>query len=177
MEPTHLFLVHKRVSGNFVTTAHLRATDRSGNGAPGGQFSLAGIMVRTPRNITPQTWQPGGENYIFLSTGAADRPGNHQFEAKTTTNSDSQLEISNADGPEALIRVARIGAHFILMRKPVNGGNWVIHRRYHRSDMPDELQVGITVYTDWQNADRLPPQQHNRTTIRNGRPGLMAAFD
>lgn len=170
-------LVHKRVRGDFIVTTHVRATDRSGQAAPQGQYSLSGIMIRTPRNVTPQTWRPGGENYIFLSIGAADRPGTHQFEVKTTINSDSKLEISKADGPETLIRVARAGAHFILLRKPVGGGNWIVHRRYHRPDMPNELQVGMTVYTDWQNVERLPPAQHNRTVIRNGRPGLMAAFN
>lgn len=170
-------LVHKRVRGDFVATTHLRATKRSGKGAPNAPFSLAGIMLRTPRDVTPRTWQPGGENYVFLSLGTADRPGSHQLEVKTTINSDSKLEINNADGPEALLRAARIGSHIILLRKPATGGQWVVHRRYHRSDMPNELQVGITVYTDWQNAERLTPQQHNRTVIRNGNPDLRASFN
>ncbi len=170
-------LVHKNVRGDFIVTTRVRATNRAGNGPPSRQFSLAGIMVRTPREITPQTWQPGGEDYIFLSLGAADQPSTFQFEVKTTLRSDSQLEISAAPGPEALIRVARIGAHFILLKKPVEGGAWTVHRRYERPDMPAELQVGMTVYTDWQNVERIPPAQHNRTVIRTGNPDLMAAFE
>lgn len=68
-------LVHKRVRGDFVVTTHVRATGRTGDRPPASQFSLAGIMVRTPRNVTPQTWRPGGENYLFLSLGAANTPG------------------------------------------------------------------------------------------------------
>jgi hypothetical protein len=170
-------LVHKRVRGDFVVTTHVRATGRSGDRPPASQFSLAGIMVRTPRNVTPQTWRPGGENYMFLSLGAADTPGSYQFEVKTTVNSDSQKEVEAANGPESLIRVARIGAHFILLRKPVTGGDWVVHRRYHRPDMPEELQVGMTAYTDWPTAERIAPEHHNRNVIRNGNPDLLASFE
>lgn len=170
-------LVHKRVRGDFVVTTQVRATGRSGDRPPASQFSLAGIMVRTPRNVTPQTWRPGGENYMFLSLGAADQPGSYQFEVKTTVNSNSQKEVEAAGGPEVLIRVARIGAHFILLRKPVTGGEWTVHRRYHRPDMPEELQVGMTAYTDWPTCERIAPEQHNRTVIRNGNPDLLASFE
>ncbi|MDA0832444.1 MAG: hypothetical protein O2955_01400 [Planctomycetota bacterium] len=169
-------LVHKRVKGDFIATAKLHTAGRSGQNAPDRHFSLAGIMVRTPRNVTSQTWRAGQENYIFLSHGSANQPGRYQFEVKTTINSDSQLEISDASSADAEIRVVRIGAHFItLLREPEQ--NWRVHRRYRRQDMPAELQVGITVYTDWQNVERLRPEQHNRTVIKNGNPDLVASFD
>lgn len=169
-------LVHKRVTGDFVVTTHVRTAGRSGRGAPGRQFSLAGIMVRTPRRVTPQTWRPGAENYIFLSHGTANRPGNYQFEVKTTINSDSKLEISDTRHAEAEIRVARLGEHFVLLRREP-GGRWMVHRRYRRSDMPAELQVGMTVYTDYENASRLDAARHNRTAVRDGQPDLVASFD
>ncbi len=169
-------LLHKRISGDFIATTQVRATGRNGRSAPNRQFSLAGIMIRTPRNVTPQTWRPGGENYLFLSTGSADRPGQFQFEVKTTVNSRSTLRITDANGPEESIRAVRIGPSFVLMRKD-RAGQWTIHERYSRPDMPAELQVGMTVYTDWPNVERLSPEAHNRTVIRNGQPDLQAAFD
>ena len=169
-------LVHKRVSGDFVVTTRVHTAGRNGRGAPSRPYSLAGIMVRTARDASPQAWRPGGENYIFLSHGSANRPGSYQFEVKTTVNSDSQLEINDTRHAEAEIRIARIGEHFVLLRREPER-QWTVHRRYHRRDMPRELQVGMTVYTDYENASRLDAAQHNRTVIRNGSPDLVAGFD
>jgi len=163
--------------GDFVVTTDVEVMNRSGKGPPRSQFSLAGIMVRTPRDVTPQSWKPGGENYIFLSLGAADWPNSYQFEVKTTRNSDSLLQIS--DGvPRAMIQIARIGQHFITLKKPA-GGTWTVHHRYHRPDMPKALQVGLTSYTDWASVQQYQndPVRHNRTVIRGGNPDLVAAFD
>src|SRR5262249_47050770 len=158
-------LVYKPVQGDFVMTTRVHVSNRSGSGAPRAQFSLAGIMVHTPRDITPQTWRPRGENYVFLSLGAANQPGTYQFEVKTTVNSDSQLQITEARSSEATIQVARIGDQFILLKKSATGP-WTVHRRYRRPDMPATLQVGLTCYTDYPSASRLSPQQHNATVIR-----------
>ena len=72
-------LLFKPVQGDFVMTTRLRVTGRDGQSAPRSQFSLAGLMVRAPRNITPQTWQPGGENYVFVSLGCSTKLGSYQF--------------------------------------------------------------------------------------------------
>lgn len=168
-------LLFKPVSGDFVVTTRMMANRRSGTGAPRSKFSLAGIMVRTPRKITPQSWQPGGENYVFLSLGAGDQPGNYQLEVKTTVASDSQLSLTPAAGGEALIRVARIGGSVITLVR--EGGAWRVHRRYARPDFPATLQAGLTCYTDWDNASKLQPAAHNAATIREGAPDLVASFD
>ncbi|MDQ3812840.1 MAG: hypothetical protein M3347_02685, partial [Armatimonadota bacterium] len=132
-------LTYKPVEGDFVVTTRLRVTGRDGQSAPRRQFSLGGIMIRAPRNITPQTWRPGGENYIFLSLGAADPPGRYQWETKTTVNSDSQLRLADANTSEGIIQAARIGPHFILLRQAPNEP-WTVHQRYYRPDLPDRLQ-------------------------------------
>jgi hypothetical protein len=168
-------LAYKRVAGDFIVTTNVSVSGRSGRDAPGAQFSLAGIMIRTPRDVTPRTWRPGGENYVFLSLGAANQPGRYQFEVKTTRDSDSQLEIEDG-APSAEIRAARIGDALILLRR-FPGQAWRVHRRYHRPDMPDELQVGMTCYTDWPTCNRMSPAEHNRTVIRGGNPDLIARFD
>lgn len=168
-------MAFKPIKGDFVVTTRLRVDRRNGSGPPRSQFSLAGIMIRTPRRITPQTWRPGTENYVFLSLGAADNAGQYQFEVKTTINSDSQLRTSPAGSGEAVIRVARIGSSLILMQH--TGSGWIIHQRYHRPDFPAELQVGLTCYTDYASASQMSPGEHNRTAIRNGNPDLVAQFD
>lgn len=169
-------LVYKEVKGDFVVTSNIRVARRGGDGAPRSNYSLAGLMIRTPRDVTPQTWKPGGENYIFLSLGAANRPGSFQFEVKTTVNSRSTLAVTDAGTPTAMVQIARIGNDFILLKKTPDG-NWNIHQRYRRTDMPQQLQVGLTVYTDYSTASRLKPPQQNTQVIRNGRPDLVAGFD
>ncbi len=196
-------LAFKLVAGDFVASTRVRARSRSGGGAPGAthggaagsEFSLAGILVRAPRADAAccdgSWWHAGGERYVFLSLGAADQPGVYQIEAKTTraavapeTHSISDLSIGAAQGDEAELRIARIGAAVLLLvREP--GDAWRVHRRYRRDDLPSMLQVGMTVYTDWAIAATYPYFEHNRTHIVHAwndpgtpsDPDLRAQFD
>lgn len=158
-------LIHKRIDQNFVITTEVTATNRAGNGLPSSTYSLAGIMLRTPRdfpNGAMNDWTAGGENYIFLATGFAATnhptcqgcPGPH-FEVKTTTErplnppSQSDLQISSIPtASNVQIRVARIGGAIIVLNR-FPGGAWQVHERYDRSDFPSEIQVGLVTYTDW----------------------------
>ena len=181
-------LMFKPVSGDFVVSTRFEATNRAATGAPQALYSLAGLFVRTPRAITePADWTPGGENYIFLSSGSADTPGTFQYEVKTTINSNSILNISPACTggcagiPTFELRATRLETdHFILLRRE-QGGDWIVHRRFGRSDMPATLQVGLTTYTDWGSIDGpyWPGDQfgHNNTVITDGNPDLLAQFD
>ena len=168
-------LLYKEVSGDFVVTTKVTSTGRDGQSAPRSDYSLGGIMVRTPRQDDARTWRPGQENYIFLSIGTADRPGNFQFEVKTTERSVSTLEKSMASSGEALLQFIRVGRSIVLLKK--QGGNWSVHKRYDRGDMPSTLQVGFTVYTDWNSVSQMTPIQQNNTVIRGGRPDLISKFD
>ncbi len=168
-------LTFKTVTGDFVVTTDVEVSSRAGTGAPRSLYSLAGIMVRVPRNITPQTWHPGGENYVFLSLGAANTPGTFQNEVKTTVNSVSTLPITPAPGNRMQIQIARIGPYVITLR---NGdGIWVVHRRFVRPDFPATMQVGMTVYTDFNTCSGYALLVHNSIVIHGGFPDLMAYFD
>jgi hypothetical protein len=182
-------LTFKTVTGDFVITADVEPRNRAGAGAPGSQYSLAGIMVRAPRTMTnPGQWTPGGQNYVFLSLGAASNPGTYQYEVKTTSNSVSTLYISNGAPSRASIQVARLGAHLILLRRD-QGGSWQVHQRYFRPDLPALLQAGLTVYTDWPVCESVGFQYQNQFVLTNGlrlpnsvvvsgcNPDLVAAFD
>ena len=168
-------LVYKDIPGDFVVTTRLTTTGRDGRSAPRSMFSLGGIMVRSPRRDDARYWQPGGENYVFLSLGTADQPGTFQFEVKTTQRSLSKLEKIPAASGEAQLQVAKIGPHLILLRK--QGGTWYVHQRYMRPDMPGQVQVGLTVYTDYPTASQLPAREHNGRVLTGGNPDLIARFD
>jgi hypothetical protein len=156
-------LTFRTVTGNFVFTIAVEVSDTDGGGLPEAQYSLAGAMIRTPRAITnPSQWTPGGENFVFLSVGAAQPdgpclpgPGPH-LEVKTTVNGNSTLCIEPTAAAAATIQIARIGPAVIcLYQSP--GGAWQVHRRYARPDMPATLQAGLVTYTDWQKVQTYEP--------------------
>ena len=174
-------LTFKSVTGDFVITTETIPRNRAGTGAPGGQYSLSGIMVRAPSGLTTGAagWQTGRQNYVFLSHGAANNPGTYQHEVKTTTNSQSTLYISNGVA-QAEIQVARLGDSLIMLRRD-NGGQWLVHRRYARPDFPATLQAGLTVYTDWLGVQAVHPfgseLAHNSSVITGQNPDLRAEFE
>jgi hypothetical protein len=170
-------MTYRPVVGDFVVTTFIQAHQRVGDGPPGAthggapnsEFSLIGLMVRVPRVVAGADtawWQPGHENYLFLSFGAGNQPGVYQFEAKTTLDSQSTLSVSAGivGVSQVELRVARIGAHVIqLLRQP--GEAWRVHARFRRDDLPALLQVGLTCYTDWAIASTYDPYEHNRSVI------------
>ena len=172
-------LVYKEITGDFAVTMELDVQRRNGlSGRPQRQFSLGGIMIRTPRAITAAAptpnapaqdqlpwppngytteWSPDSENYIFLSVGTSDNTGPDDiwnYEVKTTINGNSTLYYGREGVPSGTGRVTlqavRRGDTFVLLRRH-EGGEWIVENRYHRPDMPATLQVGITTYTDWDN--------------------------
>ena len=175
-------LAFKNITGDFVITTETLPRNRAQTGAPGGQYSLSGIMVRAPSGLTTGAagWQTGRQNYVFLSHGAANNPGTYQFEVKTTLDSSSTLYISNSAPAQAEIQVARLGGSLIMLRRD-NGGQWLVHRRYSRPDFPATLQAGLTVYTDWQGLQFVYPfgqeLTHNSSVITGQNPDLRAEFE
>ncbi|MDF1745712.1 MAG: Calx-beta domain-containing protein [Gimesia sp.] len=179
-------MVYKEVTGDFVITSQIHITDRDEIGGsdsdnvPGdGQFSLGGVMVRTPRDITDplSDWAPGsraddgtndGENYVFLSFGYAYANGANEFglEVKTTRNSASQLEVIGLgqDINTITVQTARIGDSIITMYQ-IPGQAWQVRDRFSRPDMPETLQVGLVTYTDWEKANDFDPLLHNNSAL------------
>lgn len=201
-------LVFKEVTGDFVVTTRMQINDRDDVGGsdaddiPGdGQFSLGGLMIRTPRAITngAADWQPGsgiedgtnnGENYVFLSMGYSIGSNNFSFEVKTTRNSNSQLELTplGLAPNEVELQIARIGDSIITLHRLAGETNWTVHRRYSRPDMPETIQVGMVTYSDWEKANDLDPVIHNGSVLAPGQiadpspwqpfnPDLTASFD
>ena len=193
-------LIHKNINQNFVFTIEVTASNRAMNDMPGGLYSLAGIMIRAPRNYpngAANDWTSNGENYVFLATGFAATnhptcggcPGPH-FEVKNTVNSNSQLEVSSVStSTDVQIRVARIDDAVIVLNRFPNGV-WQVHRRYHRADFPSELQVGYVTYTNWQKVSTYTPFFHNTHVLNDQlnpdpssnpsqpfNPDLVAQFD
>lgn len=168
----------KEVTGDFVVTARLLASGRSG-AVPTAGWSLMGLMVRQPRpNVTPATWDAYGENWVFLTVGTADDVGRPQVEDKSTSGGASRLRTSPGKAGWVELRIARVGPAVILLRR-FDGEAWVVHRRFDRSALPETLQVGVNAYTD---SDSLGGPiknylEYNRAVFKNGQPDLVGRVD
>lgn len=183
-------MAFQTVTGDFAFTTEVHVTDRDDIGGsdlddiPGeSPFSLAGAMIRTPRDITDphSDWAAGsmaddgtnnGENYVFLSLGYGAGGNEFSLEVKTTRNSNSQLELTplGPDATTATVQIARLG-NSILTLYQLPGESWQVHRRYTRPDMPQTLQVGLVSYTDWTKASDFDPFTQNNTVLAPGVAG------
>ncbi len=167
-------LTFKEVTGNFVITSEVHASSTDGSSIPASIYSLAGVMLRTPRDIVDPAmdWAPGGENYVFTSVGfgAANAPclpgpGWH-LERKTTTNSNSILCVTPWVGPSLTVQVARIDYAIIILVRP-DDGEWSILDRLTRDDFPNTLQVGLVTYTDYAKVSSYTPYFHNSNVLND----------
>ena len=185
-------LLFKEISGNFIFETEVQIENRAGNGLPSSDYSLAGLMIRTPKNLTNGAvgWIQGLENYVFLAIGWASTGhpscfgcGGPHFEVKNTINSSSTLNISSIAQPHAIIRMVRVnGVILVLRRSP--GGSFTVHARYNRQDMPSQVQVGFVTYTDWPNVSMYNYITQNSNTLNNDydnsvnwNPDLIGHFD
>ncbi len=165
------------VSGDFTVTARVRA-DALRGGIPCAGWSLGGLMVRAPRAVTPATWTPGGEDWLFVTTGVADDVTQPVIETKTTVRSISRLRLHPVDAGWVELRIARSGAWFELSSRS-EGGEWAVRDRFERPDLPETVQVGLNAYTDWYSASALhaDPLRFNTTLVGNGNPDLTLRVD
>lgn len=147
----------REITGDFVVTTRVRVTGTASR-VPRTAFSLAGLLVRAPRpDLAAATWQPGKENWMFLSVGSASPAGTSQFEVKTTTNSRSSLSFSPAPEGWVELRIARHGELFTLLHRADGAARWTVLEQFIRPDLPATLQVGITAYADWDSVAPLYP--------------------
>ena len=152
-EDYHGVYLFKTVTGDFDVTTRIQATGKTTD-LPQRTFSLTGLMVRAPRNVTPETWTPGGENWVFITTGYGDnapgRAGKPQIETKTTQNSRSHLTLIRSQSGWVYLRVVRVSSAFLMLYS-FDGQEWYLSQRFTRPDMPATVQVGLNAYTNWES--------------------------
>jgi hypothetical protein len=160
--------LYQSITGDFEVTARVKASGRKGL-TPTRSFSLGGLMVRAPREVTSHNFEPGKENWLFLTTGTVDRPGEPQFEVKTTMNSVSTLRSYPAQQGWVNLRIVRLRELFTLLYR-YDGEEWTYLDQWVRPDLPQTVQVGLIAYTDWDGAAEVYPNLEaiNKGQIPNG---------
>ena len=193
-------LAFKEVTGDFIVTTHVAITDRDDIGGSDDDdvpndstFSLGGVMLRSPRDITDATteWTPGGSNFVFLSLGHGYDGASMSLESKNTQDSVSNLELIPVNATNAELRVERSGAAVTTMYRLEGDVEWQVAANFDRPDMPDTLQVGLVGYTDYEKTSTFQPFYANTHTLidtpenaaNSSNPGLaydpdvQASFD
>ncbi|HEX2880728.1 MAG TPA: hypothetical protein VHO25_14450, partial [Polyangiaceae bacterium] len=122
-------LTYKVISGDFVVTARLEVSNLADTGAPNSLYSLAGLMVRKPRTVTPATWSAGGENHLFIAAGSANSAGNNAIYISSTTTSTTVLAVTSVAYSEVDLRIVRIGQYLVVLKRQT-GSAWTVHQRY-----------------------------------------------
>ncbi|WP_400191511.1 hypothetical protein [Hymenobacter sp. B81] len=174
----HGTYLYQEVTGDFLVTSRVHVTGKTTE-LPKAAWSLAGLMVREARPaVTPASWQPGGENWLFLTAGVAEPVNQFVFESKSTVNSRSNLKLRPAKTGWVELGILRVRSAFVLLYR-YEGQPWQVHERFHRRDLPRTLQVGLNAYTDWNSARPLhnDPQRFNTTVVTNGQPDLALYAD
>lgn len=139
--------IFKTVSGNFDVRTRIKVSGEQTE-LPSVDWSLAGLMVRQPKQTTRSNWMPRQENWLFITTGVADDTQLPVIEVKTTNNSASNLKLRPAKPGWVELRIVRIDASFILMSR-YEGESWKIQERFYRPLMVGPLQVGLNAYSSW----------------------------
>lgn len=169
-------LFYQLIEGDFEIEMLVGALNRAGNGLPTSPYSLAGIMLRVPRSIRPETWTPGKEQYLFLGIGVGADPSKPIYEIKLTGAGDTRTSDLDAQGSIATLKMARVGRKIFLLAKPLGGGNWQVLTSINL-EAQGIMQLGFTAHTDWPTVERTPVEQHNRTPLTEGNRDLRAVFD
>ena len=169
----------KELEGDFVIHARIKTAGKS-SVTPMRTYSLTGIFIRAPRDITSETWTAGQENWMFISTGAGDEVGVPKFEVKNTVDSQSLLELTPADTGWIEMRLQRLDDVFTVEYK-YDGGDWTHLRTYEppeRPVMPERLQVGLVTYTDWESIGHFVGNAFSyKTQIIEGSPDIYSYVD
>jgi hypothetical protein len=171
----HAPLLYQTVSGDFDVTARVLASSaQHADSVPRALWSLVGLMARVPRAVSPESWAPRGENWLFITTGTAEAPGVPVIETKSTVNSGSNLKLRPARAGWHELRIVRLRETFLLLSR-AEGESWRLRERVMRRDVPNTLQVGLIAYSDGTNAPPAwrDPRAHN-TADSTARAGVGA---
>ncbi len=161
-------------TGDFSVEARVRINGIEG-GDPKSEWSLGGIMIREETGMTSDTWTPGNQNWLFLTTGVANNINRPVFETKTTIASNSSLRLRPGNREWVTLRIDRNRSVFRLMYRYDHETEYTQLEEFIRPDLPRDLQVGLVAYTDFYSAEQElmdNVRKYNSTVVEYGKPDL-----
>ncbi len=170
----HGVYLFKEVKGDFVVTTRLKVMGKTG-GEPASIWTISGLLLRAPGDLKVPLDQRK-ENWIYLMTGRG--PANDRVvDNKSTLANNHVWDITPAQPGWYELRLARLGSLFVAMCRP-DGGDWVLRRRIFRADLPETLQAGINVTSDFKGAVSMPAAKYNAGSFPElSRADSVTAFD
>lgn len=167
----------KLVKGNFTVITKLKVTGLN-TLSPTKYFSLAGLMLRSPRPSEIPKDKIGYENWMFLSTGSATKKGKPQFETKNTVNGKSKLKVFPSKQGWIHLSISRIDNKFYQCYRYDGEQQWTLLRVIDRPNMPNEIQAGMLAYSGFWSLLKwyLNPMKFN-TKETDNKADLIARFD
>ncbi|QYR22314.1 hypothetical protein KZ483_04795 [Paenibacillus sp. sptzw28] len=168
----------KEVTGDFVVTARLKVTGKQSD-IPTGSFELAGLLVRAPKNITPATWVPKQENWLYLNYGTPYNPTEMVLDSKTNHQSQFTWEETPVHEGWIQLKIARVGTAYYQFYKYDEQKDWTLLKRYDRPDLPATLQVGINAHGNTKKSFGMNALAFNSSVFNepNDRADIIAEFD
>lgn len=176
-------LLFKSVEGNFMVTARIDVSGADG-AMPSTTYSLAGLMARRSRPDAPfkadSAWAKKRENYVFLVTGTTGEPGVPKIETKSAVRSRPIVKHYPRETSGWIeLRLVRLNQTVIaLYRRPE--GDWQIHERFYRPDLPGSLQVGLMAYGDYATVRKemwYDPWAYNTSVLRDADADMRVTAD
>ena len=169
----HGIYLFKEVKGDFAITTRLEVTGKETE-EPSRIWTISGLLLRKPAD--PQTSRDQAkENWIYLMTGRG--PATERvIDAKSTVDSNNQWDITPAKAGWHELRVARLGPLFVALIRP-EGGAWAIRKRILREDLPETIQAGINVTSDFDVSRTMPAVKYNGELFPESKTDGLTMFD
>lgn len=166
------------VQGDFDVRARVRVSGADG-GAPGGTWSLGGLMARVPNGLDANGWEPRRENWHFVTTGVGLARGKPVTETKGTYNSYSSLKLRPFQSGWVELRLVRVGMTLFALARPDGDTRWQLRDRFYRMEFNPYMQVGLIAYTTSDDVPPAPedPVKENRTVDRQARVDMRLNVD
>ncbi len=159
--------IYKDITGNFVVSTRLSAHS-VGNpqSAPGSIYNAAGLLARDPASAgsANQNWVELALGNHFSANGLANLNTINSGDASITPVAGSTINVS--------LRLCRVGSTFQAYISTDNEQTWSLRDTFTRADLPNTLQVGMSVVAA--NANGIPDIQADFDYIRGAVPTSVA---
>ena len=152
------------IEGDFDVRARVRVRGAA-TAAPGGTWSLGGLMARVPNGLDEAKWEPRRENWHFITAGVGLERGSPVTETKGTYNSYSSLKLRPFTSGWVELRLVRVGMTLFALAREDGTKQWQVRDRFYRMEPNPHMQVGLIAYTTSDSVPQGPEDaaKENRT--------------